>query len=115
MVSESAAGVRAGHSFRLGPAPRKYIEAILVVPEVVLRLKLDPDGHLVTFDAHPLAALHPRSGHPTNPVEDLVPARFELSLIEASAAVHLAPCDASNGADGVCAARLSRIGGRPWR
>src|SRR6478609_4999675 len=76
-------GCPASSLFRPGLAPRKDVEAILVVPEIVLRLELDSDPQLATFDVHLLATLHPRVRHTTDPVEDLIPARFELSVVEA--------------------------------
>lgn len=73
----------ASSSFRPGLALRKHVEAILVVPEIVLRLEVDPDTQLATFDVHLLATLHPRAGYPADPVEDLIPARLELAVVEA--------------------------------
>lgn len=43
-----------------------------------------PPGCLPTFDAHLLTALHPRSSDPADPLQDLVPARLKLILVEAS-------------------------------
>jgi hypothetical protein len=51
---------------------------------IVLRFELDPDARLVTFDPHALAPLHPRASYPVDPIEELVPARLDLTLVEAS-------------------------------
>ncbi len=75
-------GCPASSLLRPGLAPRKDVEAILVVPEIVLRLELDSDTQFATFDVHPLATLYPRAGYPSDPVEDLIPACLELTVVE---------------------------------
>ena len=61
----------------------KYIEAVVVVSLVVLRLQLDPDSRFARPQAHQLASLHPGPDGLYHPREDIpLPAHLHLAHVE---------------------------------